>query len=989
MTTVINSDVATAAALNAAILTADGETSGAYEIDLASTTISLDPGAVATALLAINLKSGVTLDIKGATNGGSILDGAGLERGLFVYSGVVTIENLTIRNTVAVGGAGGPGAGGGAGLGGGLFVADNTAADPNAVAGQVTLSGVNFVNDAAIGGAGGEPGAGGGGGGLGGAGGSNGGGGGGVGAVAGKEGIIPFAPVAGAGGGVVFTSGGGGGGSGAKGGASGGGGGQAYSISGFIGGGGGGGGVGGESGGNGRVRSFANGPDQGGSGGAGGFGGGGGGGGLNGSVGGGGGAGGFGGGGGAGGRTNGGDGAAGFGGGGAGGETGGNSAAGFGGGASGTGGEFNTGGGGLGAGGDIFVQMGASLTIAGASNVGLGAVAGGAGGNINNGALTPAAAGSAFGGGLFLQGNESITLAPGAGQTLTIAGVIADQSGSGGTGANAGAGMLVMDGPGVLDLTATNTFTGGVTLEAGTLELAAAGAAGTGAITFAAAGGAAMLEIGAAALPANGATFANTLAGFGAGDSLDLTGVAFAAGATARIADGVLTVKSGAETLAFDLTSAGTKTAYAYADGSGGLLIATARPTSAAWASGVTADWSTAADWSTGVVADTIETSATIAAAGTYTVGVGRTESFTDQALILNAAGATLDLAGSLTLAGRGLTLTAGTVRLDQGGTLAGAATIAKAGAVTGFGVITGAVTNAGAITAAGGVLTLKGAVKGAGLYTIDTGATLAFGGAAAAKTITFAAGRSETLEVGATLSAGTSIAGFAAGDLIDMAGLTVTADAFKNGVLTLYDGSATVDSFKVAGTYTDEIFALSADGSGGTDITLAADAAPAIAVPGAQAATVKQPLALTGVSVTDADAVAATQTLTVTITDSLGALSATKAAGGTVTGSGSHKLVIKGLLSQVNGDLATLSYQSAKAGADTLTLTAIDGDGGTASPHSIAVTVTAAQTATVALFSQAMSAMADAGATATAPARDGAGLDRFPRLFTPGHSLA
>jgi autotransporter-associated beta strand protein len=363
--------------------------------------------------------------------------------------------------------------------------------------------------------------------------------------------------------------------------------------------------------------------------------------------------------------------------------------------------------------------MGASLTIAGASNVGLGAVAGGAGGNINNGA--------AFGGGLFLQGNESITLAPGAGQTLTIAGVIADQSGSGGTGANAGAGMLVMDGPGVLDLSATNTFTGGVTLEAGTLELAAAGAAGTGAITFAAAGGgAAMLAIDAAATPASGATFANALVGFGAGDSLDLKGVAFASGATARIAGGVLTVKSGADTLAFDLTSAGTRTAYAYADGSGGLLIATARPTSAAWANPVTADWSTAADWSTGAVADTIETSATIAAAGTYAVGVGRAESFTDQALILNAAG----------------------VRLDQGGTLVGAATIAKAGAVTGFGAITGAVTNAGAITAAGGVLSLKGAVKGAGLYTIDTGATLDFGGTAAAKTITFAAGGSETLDV-------------------------------------------------------------------------------------------------------------------------------------------------------------------------------------------------------------------------------------------------
>jgi hypothetical protein len=228
MTTIINSDVATAAALNAAILTADGETSGAYEIDLASTTISLDPGAVATALKAINLKSGVTLDIKGAANGGSILDGAGLERGLFVYSGVVTIENLTIQNVVARGGAGGQDGGGGAGLGGGLFIADNTA-DASAVAGHVTLTGVSFINNAAIGGAGGGGAPGGGGGGLGGAGGLSGGGGGvgEVGHASGGAGIIPFAPAAGAGGSIESSTGGGGGfPAGFPGGASGGGGGK-------------------------------------------------------------------------------------------------------------------------------------------------------------------------------------------------------------------------------------------------------------------------------------------------------------------------------------------------------------------------------------------------------------------------------------------------------------------------------------------------------------------------------------------------------------------------------------------------------------------------------------------------------------------------------------------------------------------------------------------------------------------------------------------
>ena len=93
--------------------------------------------------------------------------------------------------------------------------------------------------------------------------------------------------------------------------------------------------------------------------------------------------------------------------------------------------------------------------------------------------------GQAFGGGLFLQGDETITLAPAAGTVETISGVIADQTGSGGTGTNAGAGGLILDGAGTLDLTAANTFTFGVTIDAGTLELGNSGGAGSGEITFA------------------------------------------------------------------------------------------------------------------------------------------------------------------------------------------------------------------------------------------------------------------------------------------------------------------------------------------------------------------------------------------------------------------------------------------------------------------------------------------------------------------------
>ena len=158
------------------------------------------------------------------------------------------------------------------------------------------------------------------------------------------------------------------------------------------------------------------------------------------------------------------------------------------------------GGGGLGAGGDIFVQQGGSLTIEGGSLSG-GSVTGGAGAGNAGGN------GSAYGSGIFIQGDQSITFAPPADQTMTINDVIADQSGSGGTGTTAGAGALIVNGPGTVVLDATNTFTGGITLEQGTLELAAAGAAGSGPITFTARSNGALV-LDAAALPAGG-TFAN------------------------------------------------------------------------------------------------------------------------------------------------------------------------------------------------------------------------------------------------------------------------------------------------------------------------------------------------------------------------------------------------------------------------------------------------------------------------------------------------
>ena len=71
---------------------------------------------------------------------GFALDGANAFRGLFVYSGTVSVSDLTIQKARAKGGGGGFGGGGGAGLGGALFVAKDA---------KVTVSNVQLSTNTA------------------------------------------------------------------------------------------------------------------------------------------------------------------------------------------------------------------------------------------------------------------------------------------------------------------------------------------------------------------------------------------------------------------------------------------------------------------------------------------------------------------------------------------------------------------------------------------------------------------------------------------------------------------------------------------------------------------------------------------------------------------------------------------------------------------------------------------------------------------------
>jgi hypothetical protein len=147
------STITTVADLDNVIAQANSKGSGSYVIELGDTSIALTQ-----ALTAIDLQTGVTLDIEG---NGATINGESNQRGLFVYSGTVTVENLTVTDAIALGAngasggdpyleyGGGGGGGGGAGLGGGLFVGSGA---------SVVLTDVGFSNDKATGGNGGSAG---------------------------------------------------------------------------------------------------------------------------------------------------------------------------------------------------------------------------------------------------------------------------------------------------------------------------------------------------------------------------------------------------------------------------------------------------------------------------------------------------------------------------------------------------------------------------------------------------------------------------------------------------------------------------------------------------------------------------------------------------------------------------------------------------------------------------------------------------------------
>ena len=183
--------------------------------------------------------------------------------------------------------------------------------------------------------------------------------------------------------------------------------------------------------------------------------------------------------------------------------------------------------------------------------------------------------------------------------------------------------------------------------------------------------------------------------------------------------------------------------------------------------------------------------------------------------------------------------------------------------------------------------------------------------------------------------------------------GATISSGANGTATLTLTGTQANINTTLGSLTYqgnslftgTDTLTMLSTDGNGATDtdtVTISvSNNAPTNVLPAPQTVAEDTPLAISGLSVTDADGNLSSVQLSVTN----GALSLTLSGGTTISAgsNGSGMVTLSGTQADLNATLASLTYQgnSNFAGSDTLTITSTDSTG-TADTDNLSITVTA-----------------------------------------------
>jgi outer membrane autotransporter protein len=466
----------------------------------------------------------------------------------------------------------------------------------------------------------------------------------------------------------------------------------------------------------------------------------------------------------------------------------------------------------LGAGGGIFVQQGGTLTLGGPLTVNGNSVTGGTGGGANNG-------GSALGGGLFLQGNGTLTLSPGAGQTQTVSDAIADQTGSGGTGGNAGSYTLQKQGAGMTILSGVNSYTGGTTVSAGTLQGTTASLqgnivnnaalvfdqSGNGSYSSAISGTGILTKAGNGTVTLagsntyqggttiSGGTIAiNNASALGTG-TVSLSGGSLTGAATLTLANDI-TFAAGAGVIA---ATTGTTLTLAPNTLSFSLVPDTLMTFGSATDAG-TVVYSAATSFITNIAFSTVVAGGTLrAGANTFGALTGN-----DRATTVVNAGATLDFndfaSTVANLQGGGSVLTgasaATAITIAQGnfsGAIGGAGQLVKTGA--GTLTLTGANTYSGGTTVSGGTLqgtstSLQGAITNNANVSFDQGFTGTYAGAMSGSGSLTKSGSATLLLTGANTYGG--------GTMINGGTLSVSADAnLGNAAGALIFGGGTLQT--------------------------------------------------------------------------------------------------------------------------------------------------------------------------------------------------
>jgi fibronectin-binding autotransporter adhesin len=303
----------------------------------------------------------------------------------------------------------------------------------------------------------------------------------------------------------------------------------------------------------------------------------------------------------------------------------------------------------------------------------------------------------------------------------------------GGAGAFSNAGTVVKSGSGSVVISAAFTSTGAVSVAQGLLRLS--GSANTLGGTISGAG---TLELSSNATSLNLTTL--SVGGMLLDGASVTLGAALAYGGPWTQTYGTLALDGNTLTLSGAASLDGGQTS-----GSGQLAV-----------SGTTEIANYAIGGST--VLDNTGT-LTVAAGGVLSVGA----SGSDTATLSNLAAGTITLLGSATIGG------------------SGAASFSNAGSLLAEGggakYVYPATVNAGAIEVAQGSLTFLGAVSGNGGFTLDSGTTLSFSAAVTGNGgVTL--GADSTLDISTSAGFSDHIAGFAAGDLIELAGFGFNTSA-------------------------------------------------------------------------------------------------------------------------------------------------------------------------------------------------------------------